>query len=328
MAYTIFNPDGSILTLVPDNIVDQVSTSLSLVGRNVSGFGQFINNNFVQLLSNFANDSVNSPRSPLRGQLWYDTTEKKIKVFDNGYKTISGATISQTKPPSLTTGDLWFDSFNNQLKMINGNGTILIGPTFSKQIGENGWVLPISNVRDTNLFSKNITFLKNYGNLLGILSHEAYTVNDVDAPTYFNSSTMSIIAGLKIFGDINYTGKINNNYHTLTVDLNHINSTTNDISNLTHFTSQTNVIITMLNSVFPINSQTGFISHPLNSYSVEPGVPVESEARVVCYHTVPFKGYQVRKFKAKTFSTWDYVELSNSLIFTTLSNVITTIELP
>lgn len=326
MAYTIFNPDGSILNLIPDNSVDQFSTSLALVGRNVSGFGQYINNNFVQLLTNFASDTINSPRSPLTGQLWYDIRDKKLKVYDNGFKNISGAVISPNKPTTLTTGDLWFDSLNNQLKLINGNGTLLIGPAFSKVIGENGWVLPLNFVRDINLFSKNITFLKNHGNLLGILSHEAYTVNDVDSNINFNTSTMSIVAGLKIFGDINYTGKINDNYHTLTVDLDRTNASFNDISNLTHFTSQTNVIINMLNAVFPINSQTSVISHPLNSNSIEVGVPKDSEARVICYHTVPFDGYQVRKFKA-TPVTWDYVDLTNNLTFTTLSNVITTVNL-
>jgi hypothetical protein len=327
MAYTISNTDGSTLTLLAENAVDENTTSISLIGRNVNGFGEFLNNNLVKMTANFANDTINPPRNPLKGQLWYDTTAKKIKVYDNGFRTVSGATISPTLPSSLTTGDLWFDSTNNQLKIVNDNSTLLVGPAFSYTIGENGWVLPSSSIRDDNLYLKNVTLLKNFGRSLGILSHEAYTVNPVDSNTFFNTSTMAIVSGLKILGDINYTGKINNNYNTLSVDLDFITLATNNISNLTHFTSQTNVIIGMLNSVFPINSQTNFISHPANINSYEAGVPVGSEARVVCSHTVPFKGYQIRRFVAKSNATWDYVNLTTSLIFNTLSNVITTIAL-
>lgn len=327
MAYTISNTDGSLLVLLADNSVDEISTSLSLVGRNVSGYGEYFANNFVKLLANFANDTTSPPRNPIKGQLWYDTTVKKIKVYDNEFKSISGAVVSPTQPSSLTTGDLWYDSTNNQLKIINGTTTLLIGPTYPLSVGEHGWTIPSTTIKDNNLSAKKVSILKNYGNSIGVISHEAFTVNPSDATTYFNTSTMSVVSGIKIFGDINYTGKINNNYLTFTVDLDFITSATNNISNLTHVVAQTNVIISMLNAVFPINSQTGFISHPLNSNSIEVGVPIGSEARVICYHTSPSKGYQVRLFKAKTGSTWDYVELSTSTVFSTTSNVIATIPL-
>ena len=329
MAYTISNTDGSTLVLVPEKTVDEISTSLTLVGRNVNGFGEYINNNFVKLAANFANDSINPPRSPLKGQLWYDTTVKKLKLYDNGFKVIGGAVVSPTLPSSLTTGDLWYDNSTNQLKIINDTGNLVIGPAFPFSIGENGWVLPATSVRDDNLRTKNVTFLKNYGNLLGVISHENYIVNPLDSQTYFGTSTgVTLVAGLKVFGDLSFTGKTNNAYHTLTVDINVITSSSNNISNLSHMVAQTNAIIAMLSAVFPINSQTNYLSHPLNSRSIEPGVLVDSEARVICYHTVPFKGYQVRRFKAKQNATWDYVELFPTNIFSTLSNVITTVALP
>ncbi len=328
MAYTISNTDGSTLTLLAENAVDEITTSISLIGKNVNGFGEFLNNNLVKMTANFANDTINPPRNPLKGQLWYDTTVKKIKVYDNGFRTVSGATLAPSLPSTLTTGDLWFDTSNNQLKIVNNNSTLLIGPAFSFSVGENGWVLPESSVRDENLYLKSVTFLKNYGNLLGVLSHEAYKVNPLDANTFFNTNDMSIVAGLKILGDISYTGKFNNNYNTLSVDLNFITSATNNIANLTHFTTQTNVIIGMLNSIFPINTQTGVISHPQNSNSTEVGVPVGSEARVICSHTIPFKGYQVRRFVAKSNAAWDYVNLTTSMVFSTVSNVVTTVALP
>ena len=174
MAYTISNTDGSTLVLVPEKTVDEISTSLTLVGRNVNGFGEYINNNFVKLAANFANDSINPPRSPLKGQLWYDTTVKKLKLYDDGFKVIGGAVVSSTLPASLTTGDLWFDNTTNQLKLINSDGTLIIGPAFPLSVGENGWVLPATSVRDDNLRTKNVTFLKNYGNY----AHAAVPIYD------------------------------------------------------------------------------------------------------------------------------------------------------
>lgn len=327
MAYTILNTDGSLLTLLADNTIDDVTTSLSLVGRNYSGFGEQFNNNFVKLMANFASDTINPPQNPLKGQIWYDTTVRKIKVYDGDFKTISGAVISASKPATLTTGDLWYDSTNNQLKIINGNNTLLVGPTYPLSVGENGWVLPATTIKDSGLYAKKVSLLKNYGNLIGAISHEQFVVDGSDSTTYFNTSSISLVAGLKIIGDINYTGKINDNYHSLTVDLDVITTAKNDISNLSHVTSQTNAIITMLNAVFPINTGTGYMSHPLNSASIEVGVPIGAEARVICNHTVPFKGYQVRRFRAIQGPTWDYVELGTSTVFTTVSNVITTVAL-
>jgi len=326
MAYTISNTDGSTLVLLADNTVDNISTSISLIGRNVNGFGEYFNNNLIKLMANFATDSINPPQNPLKGQLWYDTTAKKIKVYDNGFKNVSGAIISSSLPDSLSTGDLWFDSTNNQLKILNGSSVLLVGPTYPISVGENGWILPQTSLRDGNLYVKQVTLLKNYGNTLGAISHEAFDVVSNDANTYFNTSTVSLVSGLNVFGDINYTGKINNNYLTLNVDLDVLTPSSNNISNLSHVVAQTNSIIDLLNAVFPINTQTGKISHPLNSGSIEPGVPVNSEARVICQHTVPFNGYQIRRFKS-TLSTWDYVELTNSNVFTTVSNVIATINL-
>ena len=121
MSYTILNTDGSILTILADNTIDASSTSLSLIGRNYSGFGQALNNNLVTLLAN--NASSGPPISPLVGQLWYDTIGKKLNIFDAGFKAINGAVVSGSQPTNLSSGDLWWDSTNGQLKIYN-NSTI------------------------------------------------------------------------------------------------------------------------------------------------------------------------------------------------------------
>ena len=76
MAYTINKTDGSILATVADGQVDEIKTDLTLIGKNYSGFGEALNENFVKLLENFAGTAV--PTKPIRGQIWFDTNELKL----------------------------------------------------------------------------------------------------------------------------------------------------------------------------------------------------------------------------------------------------------
>ena len=83
MPYTINFTDvtnkGSVT--VEDNEIN-VSTSLSLVGRNTTSYGVEFNQNFLKILENFANAS--SPSNPVEGQLWYDTTvgSEQLRVYE------------------------------------------------------------------------------------------------------------------------------------------------------------------------------------------------------------------------------------------------------
>ena len=53
MAYTILKTDGTTLTTIADGTRD-TTTSLSLAGPNFVGYGQYLNENLVYLLENFA----------------------------------------------------------------------------------------------------------------------------------------------------------------------------------------------------------------------------------------------------------------------------------
>ncbi|NDG31898.1 hypothetical protein EB118_17720, partial [bacterium] len=79
MAYTIYNNNGTILVNVASGDVDDVTTSLDLVGKNVNNYGEILNNNFVRLLTNFSNSTA--PRSPQVGQLWYNPVEGILKIW-------------------------------------------------------------------------------------------------------------------------------------------------------------------------------------------------------------------------------------------------------
>lgn len=80
MPYSINKTNGDLLVTIEDGTADLTSTSLALVGRNYAGWGEYFNENYVKLLENFARNS--QPSSPMVGQLWYDTANKLLKIYD------------------------------------------------------------------------------------------------------------------------------------------------------------------------------------------------------------------------------------------------------
>jgi len=139
MAYTINKTNGSILATVADGTID-TTTDLTLVGKNYSGYGEILNENYVKLLENFANST--QPTNPIAGQIWWDTSGNLLKVYNGTtFKTVSSSTASASAPTSNVTGDLWWDTSNNQLKVYNGSSFTLIGPSFTAGTGESGAVV-------------------------------------------------------------------------------------------------------------------------------------------------------------------------------------------
>lgn len=146
MTYQVDRYNGTFLTSVADGTID-TTTDLKLVGRNYSGYGEVQNENFLHLLENFANSIP--PERPIIGQIWYDTSTKKLKYYDGvNFKSASGAEASSSPPPGLAIGDLWFDSQTNQLSAWNGSSFILIGPQSAPGFGTSQIVTEV--VKDTN----------------------------------------------------------------------------------------------------------------------------------------------------------------------------------
>ena len=130
MPYILNKTNGAILTTIEDASLDN-TTNLTFVGRNYSGYGEVVNENFVKLLENFANTTP--PTRPVIGQLWFDTTTKQLKVCSDGgtFKGLANIYIQETTPNLPKRGDMWWDSASKQLKTYDGATFLIIGPPTS-----------------------------------------------------------------------------------------------------------------------------------------------------------------------------------------------------
>lgn len=135
MPYTINRTNGIKITVVQDGTIDTASLDLTLVGKNYSGYGESFNENFVKLLENFSNTT--QPKKPLSGQLWFDSKNKKIKIYDGAkFKAIGVIDNSVVRPTNMNQGDLWYNPTDLKLYAYTGNDWALIGPAASS--GSNG----------------------------------------------------------------------------------------------------------------------------------------------------------------------------------------------
>ena len=120
---------------LPITVYDNTSstdTSLVFPGRNVTGYGQTIAENFLALLENFAKETA--PVNPVEGQLWFDTADGVLKLWDSTtWKAASNIQKGPVEPPTASSaiGELWVDTTNQQLYVYSGTRWILVGPQFS-----------------------------------------------------------------------------------------------------------------------------------------------------------------------------------------------------
>jgi hypothetical protein len=180
MAYIIRKTNGQTLGTILDGTVDTAQTSLTLVGRNYSNYGQIMTDNLVALLENFAYDI--EPNDPLPGQLWWDTSANLLKVYTGTYfKIISSATAQNSNtvgaPTTVVSGDIWWDTYAEQLYVYDGTtpyvttGWKLVGPVWSKVNGKSGALW--EQIIDTGSVTHNVVSLYIDGTRTAIINQDS-----------------------------------------------------------------------------------------------------------------------------------------------------------
>ena len=162
----------------PITVFDNTSnadTSLIFPGRNVTGYGQIIAENFLSLLENFAKDT--QPINPIEGQLWYDTANGLLQVYDNtNWKAASGIQKSPNEPnvEDSNEGELWVDTINQQLRIYTGSRWLLVGPQESSIDGLR-YGPAVENLTDVNGISKSVLFFYVADVPICIVSKDTFT---------------------------------------------------------------------------------------------------------------------------------------------------------
>ena len=160
----------------PITVYDNTSnadTSLDFPGRNVTGYGQIIAENFLALLENFASGAA--PANPVEGQLWYNSLEGILQIWDNTqWKAASNIQKSTSEPSveSARVGELWVDTTNQQLYVFSGSSWILVGPNFSTGL-QSGPV--VESIIDSDNFDRVIVTFYVEDKPIIIISKDSFT---------------------------------------------------------------------------------------------------------------------------------------------------------
>lgn len=188
MAYVINRYNGEPLVVLEDATLDN-TTSINLIGRNYTGYGEMQNENFVFLLENFSNET--SPLRPVSGQLWYNSSSKTLNIYDGTtWKSASSADVGPEAPLSAE-GALWYKTTTDQLFVYYNSQWNLIGPQNLEGFG----VTRVESVQvyDSSQLPHAVLLYKVDGEVIAITSKNSFvlhqTLNNISGFTTINKGT-------------------------------------------------------------------------------------------------------------------------------------------
>ena len=178
MPYTIKKFNGQTVATIQDGTVDSVSTDLNLPGKNYAGYGKSLNESLVFLLENFANSI--EPPNKITGQLWFDTSVKKIKVYNGiNFKSLGSIEYGTTAPTGQLVGDQWFNTTTNQLFVYDGTEHKLIGPLLTSP---NAAQLTSKRLIDTGGNIRTVLQADLEDSTIAIFSKDEFDINPSQTP--------------------------------------------------------------------------------------------------------------------------------------------------
>ena len=182
MAYIINKFSGGQLVVLEDGTLD-TSTSLGLLGRNYTGYGEVQNENFVFLLENFANEDP--PSRPITGQAWYNTSLGSLNVYNGtAWTPVGSATTSNTEPEGFD-GALWYKDTTDQLFIFDSGFWKLIGPEAVEGFGATR--IRARTILDNANIEHAVVEILVDGTTFVICADEPFTIDDSNLVTGFTS---------------------------------------------------------------------------------------------------------------------------------------------
>jgi hypothetical protein len=136
-SYVVSTPVNGTFT-VPDDQINTSQTSLNLIGRGVTNYGQAVVQNDLNILQNFAGPS--QPYKPLIGQLWYNSTAQQLFVY-------TGPAIwSQIAYESDLANYATLNALNNLSGLVNGlNANVALKSDLANYVTAAELYMPASN---------------------------------------------------------------------------------------------------------------------------------------------------------------------------------------
>ncbi len=97
MSYIINNTRGNLVATVADGTIDTTTIPVTLVGRGVTSYGLYENENYVYLLENFC--APTAPPNSMQGQLWFDSANNVLSVRStaNSWVSLASETYVQAQ---------------------------------------------------------------------------------------------------------------------------------------------------------------------------------------------------------------------------------------
>ena len=215
MAYAINTTDGQVLIQILDGTADGPSINpgansadVDLFGKNYPLYGEFLNENFVKLLQNFAN--ATPPSKPLKGELWYDTTLGKLKIYNGAsFVPVNPVFVSNTTPSISLVGSQWWDQTNRRLSVHNGTDWTVVGPSYNYPDGKSGAI--VETVSDTLGGTHTVTKFYNQGQVTAINSYDAtFTISPSNPVTGFSTISPGITLAQGVANDYQFVGTATN----------------------------------------------------------------------------------------------------------------------
>jgi hypothetical protein len=231
MSYVVTNTRGQIIAVIPDGAINTGNTSQTLVGKNVTPYGEYEVENIVHQLENFANSTP--PGNPIEGQLWWDTAGTLNVYSGTGWSPVKGLTVATSAPLlGLINGDLWFNPNTSQVQVYTGTawvpinlvtvatsaptGTLVTGQMYFNSAtsqffiynSSTGWQLVgpegVAGFAETRWTSTTLNDSGNVahavilgevnGTTVSIVSSDNFTINATQRPTGFTS----LVAGINM----------------------------------------------------------------------------------------------------------------------------------